>query len=335
MAKKKRQDNDFNDDFQLDSDTSVPEEEPMEEDEDGDESESEDVYAEDESDIVTLRRLEDKDREQALAEFHFDEEVGFNPLFDWSTVAEAETTRFQSLMAMTNDELETYKYDRLSNFQKWMVARACAKNGMHEMFQKITMGLVKSKKTTPELCMEDLYLELISDNLETRSYDAALENLDAFEKRFQDETLVALRVRGLIYIAMSIPVREKAKAMDDEGLALCAAKHYNEGRAMRLDAKAELEKADELVSQGQRYIDQMMNTPFHVEGYDEHVDDKDKQDGVLYYEVGYALFNMKMYDLAIHYFERAKNYSSLSDNYELTMAIDNARNAVHKAMQVE
>ena len=41
---------------------------------------------------------------------------------------------------------------------------------------------------------------------------------------------------------------------------------------------------------------------------------------------------MKRYDLALHYFDRAKNLANMNDNYELTMSIDNARAMTLKCM---
>lgn len=287
MAKKKRQDKDNYEDFVQDSEPTAPDEEPLDEDEDGDEGEAEDVFAEDESDIAMIRKLEEEDTQIALAEILFEEEVGFNPMFDWSTVSEAEHSRFEALKTLSKEELEAYSWKRLGALQRWMVARACSLQGLHEMFREIALGIVKARKRPPELCVEDIYLELVWDYVETKEYDLALDMVDKFEQAFPDEQATALRVRGLINIDMG-----------------------------DLDA-------------GKAHIDQLINLPFNrnIKGFedDKSSRDSDKRDGVIQYEIGYALLNMKRYELALHYFDRARNLANMNDNYELTMSIDNAR----------
>ncbi|MBQ9817338.1 MAG: hypothetical protein IJM59_07740 [Proteobacteria bacterium] len=287
MAKKKRQEKDSYEDFQQENEPLAPDEEPLDEDEESDDGESEDVFAEDESDIAMIRKLEEEDTQIALSEILFDEEVGFNPMFDWSTVSEAERSRFAALKTMSREDVEAYSWKRLSAFQRWMVARACSLCGLHEMFREIALGIIKARKRPPELCIEDIFLELVWDYVETKEYPQALELVDKFEQSFPDEQAAALRVRGLIYIDMG---------ESDKGKAL---------------------------------IDQLIHLPFNrnIKGFedDKSSRDSDKRDGVIQYEIGYALLNMKRYDLALHYFERARNLANMNDDYELTMSIDNAR----------
>jgi tetratricopeptide (TPR) repeat protein len=296
MSKKKKQDkNTFNSD-QLDMEVSVMEE-PMDEDEENDESEQEDVFAEDESDIAMMHNLEIEDNQIALSEIVFEEEAGFNPMFDWSTLAESERSRFSSLMSLDKEAVESYAWKRLGTLQRWMYARACAKVGLHEQFREISLGILKMRKPIPELCLEDIYLELVWDYVETKEYDEALSVLDKFEQAYPDEKPAAYRVRALIMMDMG-----------------------------------EIDK-------GKAIIEQLLNLPFNhgIKGFE---DDKsyrsaDMNDGLLQYEIGYALLSMNHVDLAMHYFDRARNLANMNDNYELTMAIDNARAAANKRLNVE
>ena len=286
MAKKKRQDNDNFDDLN-DLEPSVVEEDVAEDEEDRDESESEDVFAEDESDIAMLRKLEDEDSAKALSTIVLEEEVGFNPMFDWNSLTEAERSRFEALQSLGKEEIEAYSWKKLAPLQRWMVALNCMRFELHEMFREIAMSIIKTRKRPEELCIADIYLELIWDYVSTKSYEDALALVDQFEKSFPNEHAAALRVRGLIYIDMG--------------------------------------KLDE----GKAAIDQLISLPFNrnIKGFEEDKSsrDSDKRDGVIQYEIGYSLLNMKRYDLALHYFDRAKNLANMNDNYELTMSIDNAR----------
>ncbi len=286
-TKKKRQDNDIYSDIQQDMDAPAPEEEPLDEDEENEESESEDVFAEDESDIAMIHKLEEEDTQKALSTISFDEEVGFNPMFDWDSVPESEKTRFSTLKSMSREELETYSWKRLNAYQKWMVALACSDNGLHDMFREIVSTLINVKKKSPELCIEDIYLELVWDYLETKEFDKALETVDKFEEKFPSEKRVSLRVRGLVYMAMG---------------------DMDKGKAL---------------------IDQINNIAFNndIPGYenDKSFRDAERLSGMLQYEVGYSLLNMQLYPAALQFFEKAKNLAQLNDNYELIMAIDNAK----------
>ena len=297
MGKKKRQDKDILDDLQLDAEDIIREEDVVDEDEENEENEQEDVFAEDESDIAMIRNLEAEDNKIALETFSFDEEVGFNPMFDWASVAESETSRFKALSEMTNEALAGYSWKRLNAMQKWMVARACSQHGLHDMFREVTLSILKSRKAVAELCIEDIYLELVWDYVETKEYDEALSVVDKFEQAFPSEHAAALRVRGLVYIDMGD------------------------------------------VEKGKSTIEQIMTIQFNqnIKGFenDKSTRDSDKSDGVMQYEIGYSLLNMKHYELAMHYFDRARNLANMNDNYELTMNIDNARAATIKAMNQE
>ena len=93
------------------------------------------------------------------------------------------------------------------------------------------------------------------------------------------------------------------------------------------------------VEKGKSLIEQIVNLQFNrnIKGFedDKSTRDSDKSDGVIQYEIGYSLLNMKHYELAMHYFERARNLANMNDNYELTMNIDNARAMTVKAMNQE
>ncbi len=297
MSKKKRQDKEFVDDLQLDAEVGIHDEDAVDEDDENEDSEQEDVFAEDESDIAMMRNLEAEDNKIALETFSFDEEVGFNTMYDWSTVAESETSRFKALKEMDVEALRGYSWKRLNNMQKWMVARACSLRGLHEMFREIVLVILKSRKPSPELCNEDIALELVWDYIETKEYDEALATLDRFEQAYPAEQAAAMRARALVFIDMG-----------------------------------EVEK-------GKSLIEQIVNLQFNrnIKGFedDKSTRDSDKSDGVIQYEIGYSLLNMKHYELAMHYFERARNLANMNDNYELTMNIDNARAMTVKAMNQE
>lgn len=290
-TKKKRQDSDNYSDLQQDMETPAPEEEPLDEDE-TEESESEDVFAEDETDIAMLRKLEEEDTQKALSTICFDEEVGFNPMFEWESVPESEKNRFSTLKSMSKEEVEGYAWKRLNPYQKWMVALACSQHELHEMFREIVSTLISAKKKPAELCMEDIYLELVWDYIATKEYDAALELVDKFEEKFPSEKRTTLRVRGLV-----------------------------------LMARGDVEKGKSVIEQinGIRFNDD-------IPGFetDRSYRDTDRMSGKLQFEVGYSLMNMQMYPLAIQFFERARNLAQLNDDYELIMAIDNARALVSR-----
>ena len=292
MAKKKNQNNGDFQDFPQDSELPV-EEEPIDEEEEGEEKESDDVYAEDEGDKEMMRKLEEEDRRIALDCIAFDEEVGFNPMFDWATVPEAERNRFAEYLRAEAATLEAVSWKRFNPFQRWMLARACSRRGMHDMFREITASILRSKKR-PELCLEDIHLELIGDYLDTGNVKEANDALDAFAKAFPDEEAAALRVRGLIHVFNG--------EHDD----------------------------------GKKCFDELVRIPFNrnIEGHSDDAAprDSDKRNGVIQYEIGYALLNMKKYEQALHYFERAHNLANMNDDDELTMSIENARSTTMKCM---
>lgn len=286
MGKKKHQDSDNYIDFQQDSEPSMPEEEQLDEEEESDENESEDVFAEDESDIAMMRKLEEDDAQKALSAVVLEEEVGFKPTFDWSTIPEAERNRFSTLKAADKSEIENYSWKSLSAMKRWMVALSCIRLGLHDMFREIASSIIKLRKAPPELCMEDIYLELVRDYVETKEYEQAFKMLDKFEKTYPSETVAAVRVRGLIFYDMG-----------------------------------ELEKGKEM-------IDKVIRWRFNqdIEAYkDDRANySSELRDGVIQYEVGYALLNMKHYGEAKDYFERAQSLAKMNDNYDLMMAIDDA-----------
>ena len=286
-TKKKRQDNDNYADLQQDMDAPAPEEEPLDEEDENEESESEDVFAEDESDIAMLHKLEEEDTQKALSTICLDEEVGFNPMFDWDSIPESEKNRFATLKSMSRENVEAYAWKRLNVYQKWMVALACSQHGLHDMFREIVSTIISLKKRPQELCVEDIYLELIWDYINTKEFEVALETVDKFEEKFPSEKRTALRVRGLIYMA-----------------------------------QGNIEK-------GKSTIDQINMIPFNsgIPGFenDKSFRDVERMSGVLQYEVGYSLLNMELYALALQFFERAQNLAQLNNDYELIMAIDNAK----------
>ena len=286
MGKKKHQDSDNYIDFPQDSEPSVPEEEPLDEEEENEDGESEDVFVEDESDIAMMRKLEEDDAQRALSAIVLEEEIGFKPTFDWSTVPDSDLSRFAALKTADKAEIENSSWKSLSAMRRWMVGLACIRLGLHDMFREIANSIIKLRKAPPELCMEDIYLELVRDYAETKEYDQAFKMLDKFEKTFPSEMYAALRVRGLIYYEMG-------------------------------DA-----------DKGKELIDKVIKWRFNqdIEGFqdDRSSYSSDQRDGVIQYEVGYALLNMKHYEQARDYFERAQGLAKMNGNYDLMMAIDDA-----------
>ncbi|MBO5753128.1 MAG: hypothetical protein J6S69_05455 [Proteobacteria bacterium] len=285
-SRKKRQDKDNLNELQNDTEMNPREDEPIDEEEEREESESEDVFAEDESDLAMLRKLENDDAEKAFKEFTFGEEVGFNPMYDWSTVPEVEREHYQLWLDMDEGKLRETATKRLNAFQRWMLACACMRQGIHDLFRELAIGIIKLRKRPAELLLEDIYLELIWDFVSTKTYDSALEWLDKFEQVFPSEKTVVLRVRGLILI--------------DQGD----------------------------IDKGKAAISELINLPFNhdIKGFEQDKSSRDtcKYNSVIQYEVGYALMNMKHYDLALYYFERARSLAQINDDYELMMSIDNA-----------
>ena len=198
---------------------------------------------------------------------------------------------------MDAESLSSYSWKRLNNMQKWMVARACSLHGLHEMFREIVSTILKTRKPSPELCAEDIMLELAWDYVETKEYEQALATLEKFEQSYPAEQAAAMRARALVFIDMGE------------------------------------------VDKGKSLIEQIVNLQFNrnIKGFENYKStrDSDKSDGVIQYEIGYSLLNMKHYELAMHYFERARNLANMNDNYELTMNIDNARAMTMKAMNQE
>lgn len=290
MTKKKNQNKDF-EEFSQNPNSPV-EEESIDEEEESEEKEGEDVYAEDEGDKEMMRKLELEDRRIALEYFSFDEEVGFNPAFDWSTVSEADRNHFVAWMSADASEVEAISWKRMNAFQRWIVARAASVHCLHAMFREITQSIIKVKKAPAELLMEDIYLELLWDYLETHEVDEAVHVLELFEKSFPQEEDISMRVRGLIH-------------------AYCGD---------TVDAKTD-------------FYD-LLRIPFnrHISGHEDDKSDVGNRNGVIKYEIGYALLNMKCYEQALYYFNQAYNLAVANDDHELMMAIHDARSLTEKAM---
>lgn len=285
MSKKKRQntENDIDQDYGLDEEMQV--DPSVDEDEDGDEREAEDEFAEDESDLALLRSLEMEERTKALATFSFAEELGFNPEFDWSTVSEAEQGRFQALMENTAENIESMSWKRLEPMQRWMIARAAMKHGLHALFREIANNILKTRKKIPELCLEDIYLELVRDYVETKEFDEAFEMLAKFEQAFPQEQESLLRVKALVHFA---------KGENDEGKALI----------------------EEMIK---------LPFNRNIPGFEkERVDyDVEKRESTMNYEVAAALYSLGLNDRAKAFLDKARNFADMNEDYELIMEIDN------------
>lgn len=292
---KKKHDKNAKDDIRLDE--RIPHEDVQEEAEDGEENEQEDELAEDESDLEMIRNLEGEDARMALATCSLDEIVGFNPMIDSTMVPEASQTRFSVIMDMPAEEVEHYAWKRLSALQKWMMALASSKHGFHAQFREICYALIKMRKPPRELCMPDIYLELVHDYIQTKEYDEASTLLDKFVQAFPNEEAAGMRVRGLMLI--------------DKGCV-------EEGKDL-------LEQLAHLPFNRQ------------IKGFEDDNAGSDRHDidGVLPYEIGCSLVAMGHYDLAIEYFKRARNLANMNNNYALTLAIEDAQANLQKRMRQE
>lgn len=272
-------------------------EEPNEDEEEGEASETEELFAEDEDDIAIMRSLESEDESIAFSTFMYDEEVGFNPYMDWSPLPEVERSKYAATMALEQAELEALAWKKMTPFHKWIVARACNHLSLHGMFREICLNIIRSRKKQDDLCIPEIYQELISDYVETREYDEAFHWLDKFEAAFPEDAAAALRIRGLLHI----------------------------------------EAGD--IDKGKEILNELIHRPFNhdIKGFedDKSVRHTSASDGVLHYEIGYALLNMRHHELAMEYFDKAKNLAFLYDNYELTTAIDNARAMTAQEMAEE
>ncbi len=317
MAKKKRQETDNYDDVLQDEET-VAQEEPLEEEENED-REAVDELAEDESDLAMLRKLEEDDTLAALSEIAFDEEVGFNPAFDWSTVSEAEKNRFRDLKNMKREEVETYNWKKLNFFQKWMVALACSRVGLHDTFREITTGIINTKKVIPELYMEEIYMELIGDYVDTEEYEKALSLVDSFHTRF-----VADKEQKNDAIRKENDANLEAQKEDEiKPFFSCMVEKRSEAIIRALIALITSDGKD-----GRQYIDEVGRLKFNTDIYEHEKDggsDSDRTSGKIQFEIGYSLLNMGKYDLALEFFDKAKQYAQVFNNYELLMEINNAR----------
>lgn len=281
MAKKKNNQRSIEQDY-LDDETPI--ESVQDDDDDAEEKDSEDVFTEDESDLALLKNLENEDRKEALSVFAFDEEIGFNPHFDWDSVSEADTDKLLNLFNTLPENIDTVAWKKLSPVQRWCLARAASRNNLHDRFREIALSLLNSRKQIHELCIEDIYLELIRDYAETQEFDTAEALLAKFEKTFADQEETALRVKAL----------------------LCFEKNDVDTGKMYIE----------------NLIEFPFNK--HIKGFEnDHTAVSMSRDALIRYEIGYALLSMKNYNLAGEYFEEAKNRVD-ADNFELNMAIDNA-----------
>lgn len=317
MAKKKRQDSDNYEDVLQDEEVAA-QEEPIEEEEEGDDREAVDELAEDESDLAMLRKLEEDDTIAALSEIVFDEEVGFNPAFDWSSVSEAEKNRFRDLRNMNREDVANYSWKKLNFFQKWMVASACSRVGLHEMFRDIVSGIINTKKTIPELYIEEIYMELIGDYVDTEDYEKALSLVDNFHARF-----VADKESKNDIIRKENDAHSENKKDKIKPFLSCMMDKRSEAIIRALIALVSTDGKD-----GRQYIDEIGRLKFSSDIYEHEKDggsDSDRTSGKIQFEIGYSLLNMGKFDLALEFFEKARQYAQVFNNYELLMEIDNAR----------
>ena len=289
MSKKKRQnsDNELEQDYAPDEEMA---EESMPDDGDDDENESDESFAEDENDLEMLRKLEEDDRKTALSVFSFDEEVGFNPCFDWKTVAEAEKNAFLAMKADGIEKIESLPWKRHDPFKRWMAATVALQHGHHALFREIAASILNARKKAAELCYEDIHLEIVRDFIETDEFAEAKEAIKRFAASFPDEEECLWRVSALAAFA--------------EG-----------------DDETGKEFVDKLVH---------AKFNRHIAGFEKDTARSgfENQTSNVYYEIADALYSLrkpKTEGRAQYYLDKAREYAVLNNDDELIMTIDNLK----------
>lgn len=160
------------------------EEDSLDEDEESEENKEEAKFDEDEDDIKALLEVEEKDEQDALSVFLFEEESGFSPTFDWESIKDECNQKHEEIMQLEEAALPAYVKKHVPHWQKWIAACSCARFGQHDIFRELCNAIIKSKKRQPEICYEDIYMELIQDYVETKEFKEAFEVLEKYKKAF-------------------------------------------------------------------------------------------------------------------------------------------------------
>lgn len=186
MAKKKR---DSASTFPFENEELLEKEEELideEEDEEPEDNEAEDLFEEDEDDLAMIEDLERADEDLALSEFFFEEELGYNHYYDWSTLRDDDGAKYNEIINMSEQEVAKTSIRISNHFHLWTLARACQRYGLEKKFQDICLSLLKARKPRPELCYEDIHLELIQSYAHEQKFREAFEHLEKFLKNYPD-----------------------------------------------------------------------------------------------------------------------------------------------------
>ena len=275
----------------------LPPEDTDPEDEENEDGDNEDLLQEDEDDKQVIAKLEKEDREAAESGFAFEEEPGFDPLYDWDGMPESELDEAKSWREMSVDEVNNLKFSRMPQFKKWVIAGVCKKLGLHDKFCELASSLIKTKKNTrdPRLLFEDIYLELISDFVAVSKFDDAFATIDLFEKSEFSDNVTVQKVRALTMIASG--------------------------------------KTEE----GKQLIEALTNRPFNkdIPGFEnEHCDEGNLRCRI-FFEFAQSLIAMKFFDLATEYLDRSMKLALLINDTDLILEIHDARAYVRQQQKVE
>ncbi|MFA5624891.1 MAG: hypothetical protein WC966_07540 [Bradymonadales bacterium] len=182
-----------------------------EEDEEVDESEVDDQFEEDEDDLAVIADLERDDEGLALSEFFFEEEVGYNHYYDWSLLREEDIEKYHEVMNWSDAELSKASIRVSNHFILWTMARACQRNGLVKKFRDICTSLLKARKPRPEICYEDVHLELIQSYAMSHEHKEAFAQLERFEKCFPDSDDIVQWVNAFLLVDSGKVHEGKAK----------------------------------------------------------------------------------------------------------------------------
>ncbi|MDX9722695.1 MAG: hypothetical protein RBU37_18250 [Myxococcota bacterium] len=186
------------DDMELSDEFEDEDEDVVEEDEDEESLDEDDEHLLDDDEEL-IRAMEEEETVDP-DELVFEEDAGYDPDFDWSKLDEAELARHRELLEATPEAIAEINVRRLNLFDRWAVARSCARHGLREQFQEICRGIVKARRKHDALLYEDIYLELISDLADSKLFEEAFDYLERFRKAYPDEQDIFLRVRGLLLV---------------------------------------------------------------------------------------------------------------------------------------
>ena len=290
MAKKKAKDTE--DEFEeLKDDIIQPPEEPLDEDEENEDTDPDNALLEDEDDRQMIAKLEAEDRELSEKIFAFDEELGFNPLYDWDSVPEKDVDDAKTWLAMDAEKLAAIKFSKSdSQLKKWIIACACKKNALHDNFREITLALMGAKKRDPRLSFADIYLALLDDYAQTGEFDKAFETIETIRK-------------------------DKAVSIDEHTLS-------------RVKALILFKKGD--ISEGKMIVDEIAYRPFNksIQGFE--TDRVTPNTELVFFEIALSLFSLDLYDLGMEYLEKSRKLAILNNNNDLILEICNAKSGEEK-----